>query len=154
MPTSTIYYGGCPAIRTRTSGSSRPGAGRKPSLRRPRRPVPAAEACRLSTQQARSTRSTSRRVAHPTRRRRTVTDKMQQNKRFSHPQNYLESLIEFCRDKGKLNGSFVDAEEVRDAGNRVLHMKGCGDLNAWDVLRKTRKIIAIIYGRDSGKEEG
>jgi hypothetical protein len=83
-----------------------------------------------------------------------LEDKMQQNKRFRHPQNYLESLIEFCRDKGKLNGSFVDAEEVRDAGNRVLHMKGCGDLNAWDVLRKTRKIIAIIYGRDSGKEEG
>ena len=58
---------------TRTSGSLRPGAGRKPSPPRSDCPVPAPESYRLSTQPLRSTRETSRRAAGATRPRRTVT---------------------------------------------------------------------------------
>jgi hypothetical protein len=82
-----------------------------------------------------------------------LEDKIENKKRLRRPQNDLQSLIEVWADNGKLNGSFADAEVVRKAGNDVLHMKGCEDFIAWDVLRKTRKIIGIIYGRDSGKEE-
>ena len=81
-----------------------------------------------------------------------LADKMGNRRGFRPPQNDLKSLIDVCESNGKLNGSFADAEEVRMAGNRVLHMKDCGDLNAWDVLKKTRKIIGIIYARDSGEQ--
>ncbi|HEY5480451.1 MAG TPA: IS66 family transposase [Verrucomicrobiae bacterium] len=66
-----------PSHPTGTSGSSRPGAGKKPSRPRARRPVPAAESYRLSTQSIRSSRATTRRAAGATRFRRTVTYKQQ-----------------------------------------------------------------------------
>jgi hypothetical protein len=75
------------------------------------------------------------------------------NRKTRQAESKLQALIQVYQNNGKLNGSFADAEKVRLAGNDVLHMKGCEDFIAWDVLRKTRKIIGIIYGRDSGKEE-
>jgi hypothetical protein len=80
---------------------------------------------------------------------------MAENKRLSRNPNQMQALIEVCAKHGVLNKDLQrHAHDVREAGNRVLHLAQLRDEQedlAGQILKKTRIILALIYGGHSPK---
>jgi len=77
-------------------------------------------------------------------------DTFEPNRRSRRSPNPLVSLIAVCARHGVLrDGAEDDAHYIRIKGNDILHLNLEGDPNAGiagEVLWKTRKIMALIYG--------
>ena len=76
------------------------------------------------------------------------SDEIIKNKKLYRSPNPMHALIEVCARHGILKSHKKDAHDIRDAGNRILHLdtrKTTTDDLAGEVLTKTRKIIGLIY---------
>jgi hypothetical protein len=76
------------------------------------------------------------------------SDEIINNKQMHGSPNPMHALIEVCARHGILKNYKKDAHDIRDAGNRILHLNiskiTTNDL-AGEILAKTRKIIALIH---------
>ena len=81
-----------------------------------------------------------------------LKDKIENNRRFRQAPNALKALIEVCGNNGKLIGCQDDAEQVRNAGNDILHLHDSSKWDAWKILSSTRKIIGVIYSKGTCKD--
>jgi hypothetical protein len=77
---------------------------------------------------------------------------MARKRRTSGDRGPMCALITVCARHGLLKGREKDAHEIREAGNRVLH--DTANIDAYGVLSKTRKLIAILYGARNASQNG
>lgn len=71
------------------------------------------------------------------------------NRQRSGSPNQMHALIEVCAQHGVLKNLTNSAHDVREAGNAILHVaRPANDQEdlAGKVLKKTRAIVALIYG--------
>jgi hypothetical protein len=81
-------------------------------------------------------------------------DEVAENRRQRGSPDQMHALSQVCPRNGKLKGYEKAAHDVREAGNRILHLKpraGVQRDEAEEVLRKSRSIIGLIYGQARGK---
>jgi hypothetical protein len=82
-----------------------------------------------------------------------VADLIVENKRRARGAHELHALIEVCAKHGVLKDLKADAHYIRMKGNDILHLELPTDDQkdlAGEVLRKTRAVVALVYGSGSG----